>query len=80
MLDVNVVKHEVVVLVDNSIDIIYADPKLYILMKYNKKENKAATKTINNAGGDGNHLSIEAPKLSATPTKIAVAVPMLSVL
>ena len=48
-------------------------------MKY-KKENKAATKTINNAGGDGNHLSIEAPKLSATPTKIAVAVPMLSVL
>tara|TARA_B110001452_G_C15127992_1_gene393091 strand:- start:153 stop:671 length:519 start_codon:yes stop_codon:yes gene_type:complete len=63
LLDAKVIKHEVVVRADGSVDV-EADPQLYILMEF-KKENKAALAKINELGGNGKHLSIEAPKLSA---------------
>ena len=67
------VKHEVVVCADGSIDI-EADPQLHILMEF-EKENKEAVAKINQLGGDGKHISIEAPKLSAHRKKIALTVP-----
>ena len=63
LLDAKVIKHEVVVRADGSVDV-EADPQSHILMEF-KKENKAALAKINELGGNGKHLSIEAPKLSA---------------
>ena len=52
-----------------------ADPQTYILMEY-EKENKEAVATINRYGGDGNHLLMAAPKITAKQkNKIAVSVP-----
>jgi hypothetical protein len=67
------VKHEVVLLADGTIDL-DADPQSTILIEF-EKENKEAVARINQLGGDGKHLSIEAPKLSAHRKKIAVTVP-----
>ena len=67
------VKHEVVLLADGTIDL-DADPQSTILIEF-EKENKEAVAKINQLGGDGKHLSIEAPKLSAHRKKIAVTVP-----
>ena len=66
-------KHEVVLRPDGSIDL-DADPQLTILIEI-EKENKEAVAKINELGGDGKHLSIDAPKLSAQRKKIAVTVP-----
>ena len=67
------VKHAVVLRADGSIDI-EANPQSTILIEI-EKENKEAVAKINQLGGDGKHLSIEAPKLSAHRKKIAVTVP-----
>ena len=67
------VKHEVVLRPDGSIDL-DADPQSTILIEI-EKENKEAVAKINQLGGDGKHLSIDAPKLSAHRKKIAVTVP-----
>jgi hypothetical protein len=55
------VKHEVVLLADSTIDL-DADPQSTILIEF-EKENKEAVAKINQLGGDGKHISIEAPKL-----------------
>ena len=67
------VKHEVVLRADGSINI-EADPQSHILMEF-EKENKEAVAKINQLGGDGKHILIEAPKLSPHRKKIAVTVP-----
>ena len=58
---------------NGSVDI-EADPQSHILIEF-EKENKAAVAKINELGGDGKHLSIEAPKLSAQQKKITITVP-----
>ena len=60
-------------LADGTIDL-EADPLAHVLMQY-ENENKEAVAKINQLGGDGKHLSIDAPKLSAHRKKIAVTVP-----
>ena len=65
--------HKVVVRADGYINI-EADPQSHILMEF-EKENKEGVAKINQLGGDGNHLLIEAPKLSAHRKQIAITVP-----
>ena len=44
------------------------DPQTHVLMEY-KRENEEDVAKINHCGRDGEHLSIEAPKLKACRTR-----------